>query len=56
MKTINVTNVRKDIYNLVNGVIENHEPLRIISKHGNVILISEEDYDEIISKINEVKR
>lgn len=47
MKTITATQMREDIYNLVEAVEVNHEPIQITSKKGNAILVSKEDWDAI---------
>jgi len=47
LKTLNVTQARQNIYNLVDDTIEHHEPIQISSKKGNVILISENDFNSI---------
>jgi len=44
MKTINVTNARKNLYKLINETSEVHEPIQITSKTKNAILISEDDW------------
>jgi len=44
MKTINVTNARKNLYKLINETSEVHEPIQITSKPKNAILISEDDW------------
>ena len=35
MSTINITNARKDLYNLVENVSVYHEPALIVGKKGN---------------------
>lgn len=47
MSTINITNARKDLYNLVENVSIYHEPTLIVGKKGNAVLISEEDWNAI---------
>lgn len=44
MSTINITNARKDLYNLVEAVSLYHEPTLIVGKKANAVLISEEDW------------
>ena len=46
MTTVNITQVRKDIYSLMDSVLENGA-VTITSKRGNAILISEEDWSAI---------
>lgn len=47
MSTINITNARKDLYNLVENVSVYHEPALIVGKKGNAVLISEDDWNAI---------
>jgi len=47
MSTINITNARKDLYNLVESVSLYHEPTLIVGKRANAVLISEEDWSAI---------
>ena len=43
MSVINVTQARKDLFNLVNDV-QNGEKVTITSKNCNAVLMSEDDY------------
>ena len=43
MQTINISNFRKDLYKAVDNAI-NFEPIRVNTKNGNAILMSEEEY------------
>lgn len=47
MKVINVTNARKDLYNLIQKVNENSEPVLITGIKCNAVLISEGDWNSI---------
>ena len=47
MSTLNITNARKDLYNLVERVSRFHEPTLIVGKKGNAVLISEDDWNAI---------
>ncbi|MCF6807539.1 type II toxin-antitoxin system Phd/YefM family antitoxin [Thiotrichales bacterium 19S9-12] len=47
MKSLNATQARQDIYNLIDQVNANHEPVQINGKRNNAILISEEDWRAI---------
>ncbi|MDD6036573.1 MAG: type II toxin-antitoxin system Phd/YefM family antitoxin [Lachnospiraceae bacterium] len=47
MSTINITNARKDLYNLVDAVNMFHEPALIVGKRANAVLISESDWTAI---------
>ena len=47
MSAINITNARKELYNLVEDVNRYSEPTLIVSKKGNAVLISERDWNAI---------
>jgi len=47
MKTISITNVRQNIYKILEQIILNSEPVQITSKKGNAVLISEDDWNSI---------
>ena len=47
MSSVNVTNARKDLYNLVQKVNMTHEPVEITGKDSNAILVGEEDWRSI---------
>ena len=47
MSTINITNARKDLYHLVENVNLYSEPALIVSKNGNAVLVSEDDWNAI---------
>ena len=50
MESITPTNARKNLYNLIKDVNENHTPITISStaKNNNAVLISKEDFDAIM--------
>lgn len=61
MTNINVTNFRKDIYELLDQTIKYNEPINISTKNGNAVVLSEEDYNNLmetlyISSIPELKK
>ena len=55
MTNINITNFRKDIYELLEQTIKFNEPINISTKNGNAIVISEEDYNNLIATL-EIER
>ena len=60
MTNTNITNFRKDIYELLEQTIKYNEPINISTKNGNAIVLSEEDYNNLmetlyISSIPELK-
>jgi antitoxin YefM len=44
---ISITEARQKLFGLVDQVNESHEPVTIIGKRGNVVLVSEEDWRSI---------
>ena len=51
MTNVNVTNFRKDIYELLDQTIKYNEPINSSTKNGNAILLSEEDYNNIMETL-----
>jgi len=48
MKSITATNARAYLFKILKDIIKGHRHIRITSKEGNAILLSEEDYESII--------
>lgn len=60
MTNVNITNFRKDIYELLEQTIKYNEPINVTTKNGNAVILSEEDYNNLmetlyISSIPELK-
>ena len=51
MTNINITNFRKNIYELLENTIKYNEPINISTKNGNAIVISEEDYNNLMETL-----
>lgn len=51
MQTYTATEARSKLFNLLKNIIHGHRQVRITAKSGSVVLISEEDYDNIIETI-----
>ncbi|RKY52128.1 MAG: type II toxin-antitoxin system prevent-host-death family antitoxin, partial [Candidatus Neomarinimicrobiota bacterium] len=47
MKTINVTNARKELYKLIDQVQDAHEPVYITGKTNSAVLLSVDDWRAI---------
>jgi prevent-host-death family protein len=47
MKTINVTNARKELYKLIDQVQDAHEPVYITGKNNSAVLLSVDDWRAI---------
>jgi len=48
MITLTITSVRSNLFQIVKKVIKGRVPTRVSSKDGNVIIISEEDYESLL--------
>jgi prevent-host-death family protein len=46
MTVVNVTQARNDLYSIVDKVLDS-EAITITSKKGNVVMLSEKDWEEI---------
>lgn len=51
MININITNFRKDIYELLEQTIKYNEPINISTKNGNAVVLSEEDYNSLMETL-----
>ena len=51
MTNVNITNFRKDIYELLEQTIKYNEPLNISTKNGNAVVLSEEDYNNLMETL-----
>ena len=48
MRNVNITNFRKDLFNYVGQTIQFGEPINVSAKDGNVIVLSEEEYEGMV--------
>ena len=51
MTNINITSFRKNIYNLLEQTIKYNEPINISTKNGNAVVLSEEDYNNLLATL-----
>lgn len=51
MTNINITNFRKEIYELLEQTIKYNEPINISTKNGNAVVLSEEDYNNLMETL-----
>lgn len=51
MINTNITNFRKDLYNMVDSTIKFDETINITTKNGNAVLLSEEEYRGMMETI-----
>lgn len=47
MLIVNATTARNNFFKLLEEAIDTHEPIHITAKHGNVVVISEDDFRAI---------
>ena len=47
MSAITATDARRNLFGLIQQVNDDHTPVEVVSKHGNAVLISKDDYDAI---------
>jgi len=46
-KVMSVSQVRADIYNVMDETAQTHEPILITGKRNNVVMLSQEDWNAI---------
>lgn len=46
-RIMSVSQVRKDIYNIMDETAQTHEPILITGKRNNVVMLSQEDWNAI---------
>ncbi len=51
MPTTNVTELRKNLFNMVDSVIKYNEPIQVTTKNGNAVLLSEKDYNSLLETV-----
>lgn len=51
MKNINVTNFRKNVFELLDGAIKYNDVINVSTKSGNAIVISEDEYNGLIETL-----
>lgn len=47
MTAITATEARKALFGLIQRVNEDHAAVEVVSKHGNAVIMSKDDYDAI---------
>lgn len=52
MKTITATKARSDLFNLIKETVHGHRELRITSREGAAVLVSEEDYENLLETLH----
>ena len=49
--TVTATEARQNLFQLVKKSVKGHIPVKITSKEGDVVLISEEDYEGLLETL-----
>ena len=49
--TVTATEARQNLFQLVKRSVKGHVPIRIASKEGDAVLISEEDYESLLETL-----
>lgn len=51
MITTNITNFRKNLFQILEQTIKYNEPVQISTKDGNVVVLSEADYHSLMETL-----
>ncbi len=51
MTNTNITNLRKNLYSMIDNAIKYDEPINVSTKNGNAIIMSEEEYNNLIETL-----
>ena len=52
MRNINISKFKKDFFTYINQTIEYNEPINVSAKNGNVVVMSEEEYNGMIETMH----
>lgn len=51
MNSTTITNFRKNIYGMIERTVRYNEPVNILTREGNAVLISEEEYNNLLETL-----
>lgn len=51
METLSATQARSNFFDLIQKVAKGHRQVRVVSKRGDVVVMSEEDYDSLLETL-----
>lgn len=51
MTIINVSNFRKNLFNILEQTIHFNEPVTVTTKEGNAVIMSEQDYQALMETV-----
>ncbi len=52
MLNINITHLRKNIFELLERTVKYNEPINVTTKNGNAVILSEEDYNGLMETLH----
>lgn len=52
MLNINISHFRKNIFDLLEQAIRFNKPITITTKNGNAVVLSEEDYNDLMETLH----
>jgi antitoxin YefM len=51
MTNINITNLRKNLFDYINQAVEFNDIINVNTKNGNAVIISEDDYNGLMETL-----
>ena len=51
MKVTNISVLRRNLFSFIDNVIENNDSITVSTKNGNVVIISETEYNAMLETI-----
>ena len=51
LKTTTITNFRKNIYGMMENTVRYNEPVNVITKSGNAVILSEQEYNSMVETL-----
>ncbi len=51
MQNVNVTNFRQNIFAMLENTVKYNEPLNIITRDGNAVVMSEDEYNSLMETL-----
>ncbi len=51
MRTMSATEARSNFFEMIRHAVKGHRQFRIVSKRGDVVVLSEEDYESLLETL-----
>ena len=51
MTTLTATEARQNLFDLLRSAVKGHAPIKISSKNGSAVLVSNEDYESLLETL-----